>query len=124
MNLDGAETFDVEVRYGNFTGASTENVTIEAWLPEGVELVAGTTRVANTTNPDGLLLDQDLLLDPGVNIGNYASRSVAYVMYTAKVTEAYVPACGVDILGAFARTWNPNVSDWVSAGVVTDRDCQ
>ena len=120
--LGAADTFDVEIQYVNATGAEQEGVTILGWLPEGVELVAGTTRVKNSSNPKSKQVS-DNILKPGINIGDYSSGANAYLMYTVKVTDEFEVQCGLGVIGAFASTWHPINSNWSGAAVITQRDC-
>ncbi|TKJ96723.1 hypothetical protein PlfCFBP13513_14965 [Plantibacter flavus] len=123
LPLDDSKTFDVLVRYGNFTDEIVEDVSIEGWMPRGVELVAATTYVANTANPEGLLLDDDSILDGGINIGSYSPRAAAYVNFTVKVTSDFVPqTCDVGMFAAGARQILPKIT-WSTAGVLTEGSC-
>src|SRR5690606_29154677 len=75
------------VTYKN-TGTTTQNnVVLKDVLPKGVSYVAGTTYVANATNPNGLRLgaSSDKVTTTGINIGNYAPGAAAYIKFTAKV---------------------------------------
>ncbi|MGR0218639.1 hypothetical protein [Agromyces sp. ZXT2-6] len=123
IELGRAERFDVAIYYRNFTDVRTTDVSVQAWLPEGVELVANSTRILNASNPNGETIS-DNIVDPGINIGHYTPGSNAFLTFSARIDPAVDMPCGVGIVSVFARLTNqPMTGDWVGAGVVTDREC-
>jgi len=91
------ETVDYLLSYKN-TGTTTENnVVLSDALPKNVSLVNGSTYVANTANPNGLLVG-DEITTTGINIGNYAPGATAYVKFSAVVGKASDLTCGVNKL--------------------------
>lgn len=121
VNLQGDDTFDVEMVYANHTGKQVADVTVQAWLPAGVELVAGTTKLKNWRNQDGETVSDNIV--DGINVGNYEPGANAYLMFTVKVTRDFSPDCRLDIVSVYAHTWHPHVTDWVGAAAVPKSTC-
>lgn len=81
------DTLEVQFQYRN-TGTATQNqVMASVVLPEGTELVPGTTKLYNVLYEDGLLIEEDTVAESGIPIGNYSANSNAYVRCTVRVTE-------------------------------------
>ena len=117
---------DFLVTYKNTGTTLQNNVVLKDTLPQGLSYVNHTTYVANTANPDGLLLDakSDTATTSGVNIGNYAPGAAAYIKLTAKVANNdQLPVCGVNTLTnkAEIQTDNGNKSD--TATVTVTKTC-
>lgn len=117
---------DFLVTYKNTGTTLQNNVVLKDTLPQGLSYVSHTTYVANTANPDGLLLDakSDTATTSGVNIGNYAPGAAAYIKLTAKVANNdQLPVCGVNTLTnkAEIQTDNGNKSD--TATVTVTKTC-
>ena len=124
--VKAGDSVDYLVTYKNTGSTVQNNVVLKDTLPTGVSYVSGTTYVANTANPNGLLLDQksDTATTTGSNIGNYAPGAAAYIKFTAKVgANATLPKCGANTLTnkAEIQTDNGNKSD--TADVTVNKDC-
>lgn len=84
-SLKVGDSVDFLITYKN-TGTTIQNdVVIEDLLPSGVTYTSGTTFLANTTNPDGLLVG-DNIASGGINIGAYSPGAVAYIKFSATIT--------------------------------------
>ena len=70
------------------TGEEQQTAIFRDVLPENLAYVPGSTVVYNSLHPDGLNLDDGLLLsDAGVNLGNYTAGANAYVRFSAQVVD-------------------------------------
>lgn len=75
----------------NEGNTSLTNVIVRDNMPPRINLVSGSVRLTNSNFPGGITLS-DLLVQGGVNIGNYAPGAVGYVRFTATV-PANVDRC-------------------------------
>jgi uncharacterized repeat protein (TIGR01451 family)/LPXTG-motif cell wall-anchored protein len=122
--VNPGDSVDYLITYKN-TGTTTQNdVVISDDLPNGTSYVSGTTYLANTTNPNGIRVSDNVTTNSGINIGNYSAGAAAYVKFSAKV--AYnndLPTCGTNTLTntASAQTNNGSKSD--TAIVYTVKQC-
>jgi len=118
------DVFQMEVKIANFTGKVVNDMVVQAYLPEGYELVPRTTRVANTTNPEGLLIS-DRVVSDGVSVGNYADGATAYVIFDVRMNAETLRPCDFTASAIAARlSFAPDPdSGWASAGVVSVGDC-
>lgn len=125
--VNPGDNVDFLITYKNTGTTVQNNVVLKDTLPQGLTYVSHTTYVANTTNPQGLLLDakSDTATTTGANIGNYAPGAAAYVKLTAKVANNdQLPACGPNKLvnKAEIQTDNGNKSD--TAEVTVNKECK
>ncbi len=120
------EEVEYKIQYKN-TGSTQQNdVVIKDTLPAGVEYVAGSTQLSNsTTNSQWKPVSDDGVTARGINIGSYAPNGNAYVKFKAKVvSNDKLEKCGVNTLinKATAETKNGNKSD--TANVVVSKKCE
>ncbi len=92
VNAKVGDTVEYRIHYKNTTDAEVENVMVKDVLPNNMEYVAGSTKLYNATNPDGIARD-DTITTTGVNIGGYAKDGDGYVIFSAKVVNKNL-ACG------------------------------
>jgi uncharacterized repeat protein (TIGR01451 family)/LPXTG-motif cell wall-anchored protein len=124
--VKAGDSIDYLVTYKNGGTTNQNNVVLKDTLPKGVKYTAKTTSVANTANPQGLLLDaaSDTATTTGANIGNYGPGAAAYIKYSATVEDnANLPVCGPNTLTnkAEIQTDNGNKSD--TATVTVTKEC-
>lgn len=103
-NVMPGDKVDYLISYDNTSDVPQDNVVIKDTLPAGVTLVNGTTYVYNSTNPGGVKVSDNIATGNGINIGNYAGHSAAYVKFTAQVAaNNALPLCGLNTLKNVAR---------------------
>lgn len=88
---------DYQIYYENTGEANQDDVVAIDKLPQGVTYKKGSTTLRNASNADGdgLAITSNDLVTKGINIGNYAPVSNAYVRFTATLPEAaQLEACG------------------------------
>lgn len=122
--VKAGDSVDYLVTYTN-TGTMKQNdVVINDILPTGVTYTAGTTFVANATNPNGLKVG-DNITKGGINIGNYSAGADAYVKFTATVgTNDSLPVCGANTLRNTAKAQTANGVKQDTADVTVPKECQ
>lgn len=69
----------------NTTGKQLKNWHVRIIIPTGLEYINGKTVVANSTNPEGLCVSDNILTDSGMNIGNYNGKGNAFVYFYVRV---------------------------------------
>ncbi len=124
MNVATGDSVDYLITYKN-TGTTQQNdVVVKDVLPTGVTYSAETTYVANTTNPSGVKVSNKIVEATGINIGNYAAGSAAYIKFSAKVTATNTTIdCGVNNLTNTAKVETNNGSRSDTAVVVMTKTC-
>lgn len=105
------------VTYKNVGQAPQDGVTVKDTLPAGITYNPGTTYVANTTNPNGLKVSDNIVASTGLNIGNYNGGANAYVKFEATVAaNDKLPTCGANTLTNKVRVetqygWKESTAD-------------
>lgn len=121
--VNPGDSVDYLITYKN-TGTTTQNdVVISDVLPKSVSYTAGSTYVANTTNPNGLKVS-DNITKGGINIGNYAAGAAAYIKFGATVVaNNTLPTCGENTLTNSAKVQTANGSKEDTADVTVTKTC-
>lgn len=120
-NIGEGDRFDVELHYANHTNSQARNVVVFAYLPEGVEPVAGTTMLHNA---NGTRKVADGINEGGLNIGGYRPGGDAYLKFTAIVTQDFKRVCGTGLVNV--STSLIGVAGWggfVTGSAVTETAC-
>lgn len=89
------ETMEYLLTYQNIGNSQQNDVVIRDSLPPKMEYVAGSTMLANQTNPGGVKYNSDNLISGGIVIGNYGPGANAFVKFDAKVPSEDKLECGV-----------------------------
>lgn len=118
------DVVDYIIRYKNTGTITQENVVVKDTLPAGVTYVAGSTVLANSNNPTGKAINDEVVTN-GINIGTYTAGSNAWVRFSAKVADnASLKTCGANTLKntATVKTGFGNKSD--TATVTVNKTCE
>lgn len=121
VNAKPGDKVDYQIMVKNISGAQMNNVMVLDTLPKGVKYVAGSTMVANPTNPKGVKVS-DNLTTKGINIGNYANQANAYIKFSATVTGENL-ACGANTLRNVAKAESDFGAKTDTADVIVQKDC-
>ena len=81
------------IRFENIGEADLRDVAIGFNLPNYTAALPDSTRIINSNNPDGRLLDSDNITTGGINVGHYAPGAVGHVWFAVEV----------DPIGAFEQ---------------------
>ncbi|MBR2839846.1 DUF11 domain-containing protein [Candidatus Saccharibacteria bacterium] len=84
---------EYQIEYVNLLSESVKNVMVRDVLPTNVEYVQNSTILYNANHKDGIAMKENTLTTTGVNIGDYAAKSNAFVRFTGKVVDKSM-ACG------------------------------
>ena len=91
--INPGDTITFKVRYENTGTMNQTNVVVKDNLPEGLEYVPGSSKLFNNNFPEGKDVNDDIISEHGMNIGDYAGGSGwAEVTYQATAKEGLV--CG------------------------------
>lgn len=123
-SVNPGDSVDYMITYKN-TGTTQQNdVVLKDVLPKGISYTAGTTMVANSTNPNGIKVSDNLTKN-GINIGNYAAGATAYVKFSAKVaSNDDLTNCGLNTLVNTVTAETNNGSKSASATVTVNKTCE
>lgn len=89
------DTLEYLITYKNAGNSQQKNVVVRDNLPPKLTYVAGTTFLANQTNPSGVKYNSDNLTTGGIVIGDYAPGANAFIKFEVKVPNADQLACGM-----------------------------
>ena len=88
---------EYQIYFENTNDESLNDVVVRDLLPNNMEYIPGTTKLYNGSNPNGTINTDDTITTTGINIGNYAPGSNAYVRFRAKVVDKSM-ICGTNKL--------------------------
>ncbi|MBQ3309336.1 DUF11 domain-containing protein [Candidatus Saccharibacteria bacterium] len=97
VDANVGDTVEYQIYYKNTTGEHVDNVMVKDILPNNMEYIAGSTKLYNTTNPNGIKNDDDTITTTGINIGGYNKDGDAYIRFRAKVVDKSM-VCGTNKL--------------------------
>ena len=95
---------------------------VRDFLPNNLTYEKGSTVLKNSSNPNGLKINSDNITTSGINIGNYAPGSNAYVTFTATADRDKL-VCGLNKLVNRAQVSTKNGSKENTAVVNVQKDC-
>lgn len=122
--VNPGDSVDYLIDYTNVGTAQQNNVVLKDSLPTGTSYTAGTTYLVNTTNPNGLKVDDSITTANGMNIGNYTGNAGAYVKFSAKVADnSHLPACGANTLTNTIRVETDFGYKTDTANVTVNKTC-
>lgn len=111
-----------KVRYENTGTMDQTNVVIRDILPEGLEYVAGSAILYNNNFPDGKPVNDDVVTENGMNIGDYAGSSGwAEVVYNVIVKDSV--NCGDKLINAVTVSTNDGNKNTSVTITVDDGSC-
>ncbi len=123
VNVKPGEEFQYSMEFKNTGNTQQNNVVIRDKLPQHMTYVPGSTIMISPGFPQGVPVgNDDLFANQGINIGNYAAGSNAYVIFKAKVNDT-VP-CGSTTLTNWADVRSGAGTTVIdSANVVVNKTC-
>ena len=116
------DTLEYRIQYKNTGSITQKNVGIEDTLPADVHYIAGSTTLKNANNPNGKSI-ADGVTTTGINIGDYAANSNAFVKFSAKVAGLDQLDCGVNTLINTARVLVGDDTKQDTAQTVVNKTC-
>ena len=76
---------EFQIHYKNLNDSMVKDVMIRDSLPNNLKYVAGSAKLLNKSNPNGLAYEDPTVA--AVNVGNYAVKGDAYLRFTAEVVD-------------------------------------
>ena len=81
------------IQFKNTGDVELKNVVIRDVLPKGVSYVKGSTVLYNAANTNGKTMNDDIISDKGLNIGNYAKGTEATIYFYATISSDFADNC-------------------------------
>lgn len=124
VSAKGGDTVQFQIHAKNTGSAGIQNLVIRDILPKGLNYVAGSTKLYNTSNPKGLKVSDNIIQNSGINIGTYQANGDAYVRFDATVAaEKDLPVCGENTLTNIAQASDQKIVKNDTASVQITKKC-
>lgn len=124
-NAKSGDTVQFQIHAKNTGSAGIQNLVIRDILPKGLNYVAGSTKLYNTSNPKGLKVSNNVIQNSGINIGSYQPNGDAYVRFDATVSaENSLPVCGDNTLTNIAQASDQKIVKNDTASVKVTKKCE
>ena len=125
VSAKGGDTVQFQIHAKNTGSAGIQNLVIRDILPKGLNYVAGSTKLYNTSNPKGLKVSDNVIQNSGINIGSYQPNGDAYVRFDATVSaENSLPVCGDNTLTNIAQASDQKIVKNDTASVKVTKKCE
>ena len=125
VNAKSDDTVQFQIHTKNTGSAGIQNLVIRDILPKGLNYVAGSTKLYNTSNPKGLKVSDNVIQNSGINIGSYQPNGDAYVRFDATVSaENSLPVCGENTLTNIAQASDQKIVKNDTANVKVTKKCE
>ena len=125
VNAKSGDTVQFQIHAKNTGSAGIQNLVIRDILPKGLNYVAGSTKLYNTSNPKGLKVSDNVTQNSGINIGSYQPNGDAYVRFDATVSaENSLPVCGENTLTNIAQASDQKIVKNDTASVKVTKKCE
>lgn len=125
VNAKSGDTVQFQIHAKNTGSAGIQNLVIRDILPKGLNYVAGSTKLYNTSNPKGLKVSDNIIQNSGINIGSYQPNGDAFVRFDATVSaEQDLPVCGENTLTNIAQASNQKIVKNDTASVKVTKKCE
>ena len=125
VNAKSGDTVQFQIHAKNTGSTGIQNLVIRDILPKGLNYVAGSTKLYNTSNPKGLKVSDNVIQNSGINIGSYQPNGDAYVRFDATVSaENSLPVCGENTLTNIAQASDQKIVKNDTASVKVTKKCE
>ena len=124
-NAKSGDTVQFQIHAKNTGSTGIQNLVIRDILPKGLNYVAGSAKLYNTSNPKGLKVSDNVIQNSGINIGSYQPNGDAYVRFDATVSaENSLPVCGDNTLTNIAQASDQKIVKNDTASVKVTKKCE
>ena len=110
--------------YQNTGTNQQDNVSLDDNLPKGVDYVAGSSLIANSTTGGQYKATKDGITTNGYNAGSYQPKGNVYFKFSAKLPTEDQLSCGVNTLVNTARATTTSGYKEDTATVTIKKDCK
>ena len=115
---------EFQIEYWNTSDKWQNGVVIRDILPPNLRYVPGSTKIKNSSHPNGAVVNEDIITTDGIQVGDYGPDSNVYVIFTAEVVDDSL-ACGQNTLINWGRaSVNGEKVQKDDARVVTTKVCE
>ena len=88
VDAEIGDEIEYQIEYRNTTSNSSGGVIVKVSPPPGMEYVSGSTKLYNSSHPDGITINSDSIAsEQGFNIGGYNVNANAYIRFRTKVVD-------------------------------------
>jgi uncharacterized repeat protein (TIGR01451 family) len=122
-NAKVGDIVEYQILYKNTSSTAVENVVVKDVLPNNMEYIAGTTKLYNASNQDGIINTNDTITTDGINIGGYAAGANAYIRFRAKVVDKSM-TCGSNKLVNWGQVGVGKTTLQDNAFVMVEKTCE
>jgi uncharacterized repeat protein (TIGR01451 family)/LPXTG-motif cell wall-anchored protein/prepilin-type processing-associated H-X9-DG protein len=98
VTANAGDKVNYRIQFKNTGEVAMKNVIIRDVLPTGMTYVKGSTKVYNANNPKGVTVSDNIVSGTGINIGDYAPGSNAWIYFSATVDKSVAEKCNNSIL--------------------------
>lgn len=98
ITAKSGDKINYRIQFKNSGEVAMKNVIIRDILPTGMTLVKGSTKVYNSNNPNGVVVSDNITSNSGINIGDYAAGSNAWIYFSATIDSSVSEKCNNSIL--------------------------
>ena len=78
---------EFQIEYQNISDEWQNNVVIRNILPPNLSYISGSTKIKNSSHPNGATVNEDHIIDDGIQVGDYGPDANVYVIFTAEVVD-------------------------------------
>lgn len=82
-----SDKVEFQIEYQNISDEWQNNVVIRNILPPNLSYISGSTKIKNSSHPNGATVNEDHIIDDGIQVGDYSPGANVYVMFTAEVVD-------------------------------------
>lgn len=125
VTTEPGQTVNFSLEADNNGNARINSVTLRDLLPNGLSYVAGSSKVIDSNNPNGVSVSDNVVSDGGINIGDLPNDTNAILTFRAKVAGANYFDCGVTTLTNTAQVVAIGFNgDEDTASVKVEKECE
>ncbi len=78
---------EFQIEYWNTSNEWQNGVVINDILPPNLRYVPGSTKIKNSSHPNGAVINEDHIIGNGIQVGDYGPDANVYVIFTAEVVD-------------------------------------
>ena len=78
---------EFQIEYWNTSNEWQNGVVINDILPPNLRYVPGSTKIKNSSHPNGAVIIEDHIIGNGIQVGDYGPDANVYVIFTAEVVD-------------------------------------
>lgn len=98
ITAKSGDKINYRIQFKNSGEVAMKNVVIRDILPTGMTYVKGSTKVYNTSSPNGVVVSDKIVTNSGINIGDYIPGGNAWIYFSATIDASVSEKCNNSIL--------------------------